>query len=80
MVMGEPMSSRTKFATQIKPEILERTRELAAKEGRQIQSLVEEALIDLIAKKEKPRLGMTFEEAHQHSIERFSTVYERLAK
>ncbi len=74
------MTARTKFATQIDPEILERTRELAAREGRQIQSLVEEALTDLLAKKASPRPGMSFDDAYKHSIERFSTVYKRLAK
>lgn len=74
------MPVRTKFATQIDPEILERTRALAAKEGRQIQSLVEEALTDLLAKRASPRSGMSFDDAQKHSIERFSTVYERLAK
>ena len=49
--------TREKFATQVKPEILSAVRALAEKEGRQIQALVEEALIDMVEKHKnaKPR-------------------------
>ncbi len=78
--MKEIMAARTKFATQIDPEILAKTKEIAEKEGRQIQSLVEEALTDLIEKRQASPKGMSFEEAYKHSLDRFSSVYERLAK
>ena len=44
-------STREKFATQVDPDILARVRELARNEGRQVQTLVEEALADLVEKR-----------------------------
>ena len=41
-------ATREKFATQVNSEILSAVRNLADKEGRQLQVLVEEALADLI--------------------------------
>ncbi|MEZ5392610.1 MAG: hypothetical protein R2724_06940 [Bryobacterales bacterium] len=43
-------ATREKFATQVDSEVLSAVRDLAEKEGRQIQALVEEALSDLIEK------------------------------
>jgi hypothetical protein len=45
--------TREKFATQVNSEILSAVRALAAKEGRQLQALVDEALADLIEKRRK---------------------------
>ena len=78
--MKEFMAARTKLAAQIDPEILAKTKEIAEKEGRQNQSLVEEALVDLIEKRQASPKGMSFEEAYKESLERFSSVYERLAR
>jgi len=46
--------SREKFATQVNSRTLAAVRRIAEKEGRQLQSIVEEALTDLL---EKRRLG-----------------------
>ncbi len=61
---------REKFATQINAEILRAVRDLARKEGRQIQALVEEALTDLLEKarherRDKPRARELLEIAQQ---------------
>jgi len=74
------MAARTKFATQIDPALLEQTRAIAAAEGRQIQSVVEEALNDLVEKRRqsKPRpLVMAHYEA---SVAQFGPLHERLSK
>jgi predicted transcriptional regulator len=42
--------NREKFATQVDPEIFTAVRELADKQGRQLQALVDEALSDLVEK------------------------------
>jgi len=49
--------SREKFETQVNSEILAAVRGIAQSEGRQLQSLVDEALADLVEKRrqEKPR-------------------------
>lgn len=74
------MAVRQKFATQVDADLLAKTREIAASEGRQLQSVVEEALTDLIEKKTgaKPRSHVM---AHyQASVSQFGPLYERLAK
>jgi hypothetical protein len=47
--------SRKKFATQVDTDILTAVRAIAQEEGRQIQTLVDEALSDLIEKRRKAR-------------------------
>ena len=46
---------REKFATRVNREILQEVRALAAREGRQMQALVDEALGDLIEKRKNAR-------------------------
>jgi hypothetical protein len=43
-------SAREKFSTQVTPETLEAVRQIARAEGRQLQSIVDEALADVVAK------------------------------
>jgi hypothetical protein len=76
------MSNRTreKFATQVDPEILSAVRDLARSEGRQLQSLIDEALGDLVEKHRsaKPRAGVMA--AYQASHARFGPLYKKLAE
>ena len=76
------MSSQTreKFATQVNSGILAAVRDLAQREGRPLQILVEEALTDLIEKRKhgKPRANMMA--AYQASHEKFGTLYKKLAE
>ncbi len=71
---------REKFATQVDSEILGELRKLADDEGRQIQGLVEEALLNLIDEHKglKPRSHVM--SAYQKSHSRFSSLYKNLAK
>ncbi|MFN7172840.1 MAG: hypothetical protein ACK4P3_08680 [Fimbriimonadaceae bacterium] len=74
------MPVKQKFSTQVDPHLLSKTREIAEQEGRQLQSLIEEALRDLIEKKssETPRpLVMSHYKA---SLAQYGALYERLAK
>ncbi len=73
-------ATREKFATQVDPDILARVRELARHEGRQVQTLVEEALADLVEKRrqEKPRPNVMA--VYQGSHGKFGSLYEKLAK
>lgn len=71
---------KQKFSTQVDPAVLEELRALAKEEGRQVQTLVEEALAQLIESRRqgKPRKHVL---AHyQNSVEKFGPLYERLAK
>jgi hypothetical protein len=47
--------AREKFATQVNSEILSSVRALAQSEGRQLQTLIEEALGDLVEKRKHAR-------------------------
>lgn len=72
--------AREKFATQVDPEVLSAVRDLARKEGRQIQALVDEALADLIEKrlqqKPRPHIMAAFDSSH----ERYASLYKKLAE
>lgn len=71
---------REKFATQVDSEILAAVRELAGQEGRQLQSLVDEALADLIEKRRGGRPRPHVVAAYQASHDRFASLYEKLAE
>ena len=71
---------REKFATQVNSEILSAVRTLAAKEGRQLQSLVDEALIDLIEKRKKTAPRAYVMGAYLASHEKFAPLYKKLAE
>jgi hypothetical protein len=74
------MQTREKFATQVNSEILAAVRSLAESEGRQLQSLVDEALADLVEKRKgaKPRSHVMA--AYLASHEKYSELYKKLAK
>lgn len=67
-----------KFTTRVDAKLLSSLRKLARQEGRTLQGLVEEALVELIRKRGgKPRpSGMR---VYHSSIERFGPLYKRLA-
>ncbi len=73
-------ATREKFATQVDANLLSQVRELAQKEGRQIQTLVDEALADLIEKRHQSRPRTHVMAAYQASHGNYATLYEKLAK
>jgi hypothetical protein len=75
--MAEP---REKFATQVDPTILATVRTLAQREGRQLQTLVEEALSDLIEKRRQGRPRAHVMAAYQASHQVYEGLYQRLAR
>ncbi|AVZ26924.1 hypothetical protein ZMO1_ZMOp39x020 (plasmid) [Zymomonas mobilis subsp. mobilis ZM4 = ATCC 31821] len=72
--------TREKFATQVDMEILNTVRNLAQNEGRQIQSLVEEALSDLIEKRRLNQPRSRVMNIYQTSHKNFATLYKKLAE
>lgn len=72
--------SREKFATQVNSEVLAAVREMAEKEGRQIQALVDEALADLIEKRRHARPRHYAMAAYLGSHEKFGPLYKKLAE
>jgi mRNA-degrading endonuclease RelE of RelBE toxin-antitoxin system len=78
--MGRDMARRKRFATQVNAKVLAAVRKLAEREGRQIQDLVDEALVDLLSKRRfgKPRSQVM--EAYQRSHGRYGELYKKLAQ
>ena len=71
---------RVKWSTQVDPQALEELKSLAKREGRQLQSLVDEAVQDVIEKhrRDKPRPQVMA--AYRTSLERFDALYQKLAE
>ncbi len=72
--------ARETFATQVNSEILAALRNLAKSEGRQIQSLVDEALADLLEKRGQSRTRAPVMKAYMASHEPFGALYKKLAE
>jgi len=73
-------SNRERFATQVDSSLLCELRQLAKTEGRQLQSLIEEALTDLIEKRKHERPRTHVMAAYRRSIEKRERLYRQLAK
>ena len=74
------MGTREKFATQVDQSILAELRDLAAKEGRQLQALVDEALSDLLEKRKQTKPRPRVIEAYLTSHEKYASLYKKLAE
>jgi hypothetical protein len=77
MMAAQP---REKFATQVNSEILATVRTIAQHEGRQLQVLIEQALLDLIEKRKQQRPRANIMAAYQASHEKFAPLYKKLAE
>jgi hypothetical protein len=69
-----------KFATQADPRVLEEVRNIAAKEGKQLQAVVDEALRDFIEKKKRGSPRPEVMAAFGESLARYDALYRELAK
>ena len=74
------MANKQKFATQVDPNILAQTRAYAQSEGRQVQSVVEEALSDYLAIKHGSRPRPEVMVHHEASLIQFDVLYKKLAE
>lgn len=61
-------------------EILAEVRAIAHGEGRQLQALIDEALVDLIEKRRNTRPRAHVMSAYHSSHEAYAELYRRLAK
>jgi Flp pilus assembly protein TadB len=71
---------REKFATQINAETLAEVRRIAETEGRQLQSLMDEALGDLLEKRRQSRPRAHVMSAYQRSHDPYGELYKKLAR
>lgn len=71
---------REKFSSQAAPEVLAALREIAASQGRQFQSVLDEALRDYIERQQKERPRHHVMASFASSLEEFDSLYRELAK
>jgi len=71
---------RKKFATQMDADLLRRLREYAKSEGRQIQSVLEEAVEMMLKEKQGYVMRPEVKAAYEASLEQFDDLYKRLAQ
>jgi len=72
--------SREKFATQMDSALLADLRALAKAEGRQLQSLVEEAVGKLLETRQEAKTEPDFEMLMKRNHDRYASVFKKLAK
>jgi hypothetical protein len=75
--MAAPLA---KFATQADPKVLEEVRRIAAKEGKQLQNVIDEALRDFIDKRKRGKPRPEVLTAFGESLAEFDALYRELAK
>ena len=75
--MARPLA---KFATQADPGVLKEVRAIAAKEGKQLQSVIDEALRDFVEKRKRGRPRPEILTAFGESLAEYDTLYQELAK
>jgi hypothetical protein len=73
-------SSLAKFATQADPRVLEEVRRIAAKEGKQLQNVIDEALRDFIEKRKRGKPRPEVLTAFGESLAEFDALYRELAR
>jgi hypothetical protein len=71
---------KVKFATQADPELLATLRKMAGDEGRQLQSLVDEALREYVERKQGSTPRKHVMQALQASTSQFDDLYRELSR
>jgi predicted transcriptional regulator len=75
--MAKPLA---KFATQADPDLLDQIRAIAGKEGKQLQSVIDEALRDFVDKRTRGKARPEVLTAFGESLAEFDALYKELAK
>jgi metal-responsive CopG/Arc/MetJ family transcriptional regulator len=71
---------REKFATQVDRDLLAEIRKIAKDEGRQLQSIIEDALRAHVEERSKAKPRRHVMDAYRSSVSRYDALYEKLAK
>ena len=74
------MSALRKFSSQAEVEVLKAMQELAAREGRQFQAVLGEAMREYLSRKRQQTPRRNVIEAFQGSLEERDELYRSLAK
>lgn len=72
--------TKLKFATQVDPDLLDAVKGIAKEEGRQVQSVIDEALSDLVEKRRLSRPRRHVLATYRASLEPYSKLYKKLAE
>lgn len=72
--------SREKFSSQADPEVLAEIKNIASNEGRQLQSVLDEAMRDFIEKKKTGKARRHVMDAFDDSLKVHDKLYEKLAQ
>ena len=73
-------TTRAKFSSQASPELLAGMREIARKEGRHFQAVLEEAMVNYIESKARDKVRPEVMAHYRASVERHRRLYELLAQ
>jgi len=74
------MSALRKFSSQAEPEVLDGLQEIAAREGRQFQAILGEAMREYLARKNQQAARRNVIEAFRESLRERDELYRSLAK
>lgn len=74
------MSTLRKFSSQADPEVLDGLQEIAAREGRQLQAVLGDAMREYLAYKRQQAPRRNVLEAFQESLKERDELYRSLAK
>ena len=74
------MGTLRKFSSQAEPEVLDELQEIAAREGRQLQAVLGDAMREYLAQKRQQAPRRSVLEAFQESLKEREELYRSLAK
>jgi hypothetical protein len=74
------LATRVKWSTQVNAESLEKLKEVARREGRQLQSLVDEAVNDVIEKHQADKPRPKFMDSYRVNAARFAPLLKKLSE
>ena len=74
------MADRITFAAEFDPDLLDAARALAEREGRDVGSVIEEALANLLKARGTGKGRPHVMAAYEESLKTFGPLYERLAR
>ena len=72
-------NEKVKFSSQLDPKILNKAKSLAKSEGRQLQSVIEQALVEYLEVNQSQKPSAEVIQAFKASYEEFTDIYQKLA-
>lgn len=73
-------NEKIKFSSQLDPKVLNSAKKLAKSEGRQLQSIIEQALTDYLERAQREKPSTEVLNAFRESLAEYEELYSKLAK